>query len=585
MDRAGVDGPPGALVEVDHVSGEMLPTWGPDQHSRWSALVVDPAWPGGTLPACDGDSLRFEVVARREGLARLVLDGGPCDAQAVCAALARADMPVAGDLERGGLAVAGGPRLVPGSARDGTASETADLLGWPEEPVWQVGVGRDDGWNDTAEPPAARAGATGALTAPRLVVSHETARAIGRGHAWILPDEASDSPQRFRPGTLLRVEDRAQQLIGWARAEGDARPAARIWAAGAIEPTAIPSVEARIARALARRRSLLVDVEMGGTNAFRLIHGEADGLPGLFIDRLGPLLRVLVTGRSTEGFRDRALSALHSQLPLTPEGEPWSVLELLHLRAPSEASFDRVRWLAGGPDALAASGLEIDETGFRVFERGLSFAVDPGWDSPCRTRPGFGLFLDQRDNRGRLAIRATRGGRWLNLFAHTGAFSVALLAAGAEQVVSVDLSAPYLHRLQANLEANRERGVEPDRHQSIRSDGRRYLERLAGGLNFDGIVVDPPTAAAAGRRFWSLRRDLEPLLQRCIERLAPGGVLLATQNRSGPPLGLDRALARIAGRADRLVVGLQAAPAGLDHPVLPGFPEGEPFEGYLMELE
>ena len=69
----------------------------------------------------------------------------------------------------------------------------------------------------------------------------------------------------------------------------------------------------------------------------------------------------------------------------------------------------------------------------QVEERGLHFWVDPGWDAPRSPRPGFGLFLDQRENRARLLAAAGRGGRWLNLFAHTGAFSVSLLAAGARE--------------------------------------------------------------------------------------------------------------------------------------------------------
>jgi 23S rRNA (cytosine1962-C5)-methyltransferase len=151
--------------------------------------------------------------------------------------------------------------------------------------------------------------------------------------------------------------------------------------------------------------------------------------------------------------------------------------------------------------------------------------------------------------------------------------------------MSVDLSAAYLKRLEANLSANRDRGVDPARNESVCIDGRRFLETLGSGRRFAGIVLDPPTAAAAGRRFWSLRQDLEPLLRRCVERLDSGGVLLVTQNRNGPPLGLDRILERIAGRARRPIARLESAAAGVDHPGLSGFPEGEPFEGWLMRLE
>ncbi len=140
-----------------------------------------------------------------------------------------------------------------------------------------------------------------------------------------------------------------------------------------------------------------------------------------------------------------------------------------------------------------------------------------------------GFFLDQRENRARLAARA-RGGRWLNLFAHTGAFTAALLRAGAEEVVSVDLSAAWLRRLEDTLARN---GLDASRSRVVRGDSRRVLERLAPEERFDGIVLDPPTAAAAGRRFWSVRRDLEPTVERCLALLAPGGSLLVCRNDRG----------------------------------------------------
>ena len=192
--------------------------------------------------------------------------------------------------------------------------------------------------------------------------------------------------------------------------------------------------------------------------------------------------------------------------------------------------------------------------------------------------------MDQRDNRERTAKSEGEGGAWLNLFAHTGAFSVSLLAAGAERVVSVDLSRPYLERLEGNLIANQGRGVDPTLHQAVRGDVRHYLESLGEGETFRGIVIDPPTAAAAGRRFWSIKQDLEPLLSATIERLEGGGTLLVTQNRSGPGLGLDRVLEALCERAGRPLEQISKAPAGLDHPSRKGFPEGDPFEGWLVTL-
>jgi 23S rRNA G2069 N7-methylase RlmK/C1962 C5-methylase RlmI len=216
-----------------------------------------------------------------------------------------------------------------------------------------------------------------------------------------------------------------------------------------------------------------------------------------------------------------------------------------------------------------------------VHERGLSFIVDPGLGDPERPRPGVGLYLDQRENRARLSLRARDGGRWLNLFAHTGAFSVALLAAGADAVVSVDLSKPYLDWLEENLGVNGDAGVDASRHRSVRRDGRRFLEELPRGERFAGIVIDPPTAAAAGRRFWSARRDLEPLVGEALARLEPRGVLLVSRNQRRARPDLAELVHAAAGARRVALAALEPADPGPDFPRLPGFREGDSFRGVI----
>jgi 23S rRNA (cytosine1962-C5)-methyltransferase len=570
-DRSGVDCPAGARVEISDLPGDWFAASSPELspvfsrpagfHARWIGLIDDPPWPGGLLRMDGKPEVEFRVGERRDGLATIQLDGPACEAETICALLADAGMPLVGDLLGGGLGAEGGLRLV------AVDSGTAAVIDWPEEPAWC----REDHFEKRAGPPSLR-------------VSDETARAIRKGHPWILPDAASDPATRFAPGTFVRIVSREGEALAWGHVEADPRLAARVWATGAADSRQAPSIEARVARALARRRALLDPKDEKRTDAFRLIHGEGDDLPGLIVDRLGPLLRVLVTGRASDLIRERAIAALRAQLPLTPGGEEWSILELLHVRGTGSSLPDRVRWIAGGLEHLAKQDIRLEGGAFRVRERGLLFGVDPGWPTPQRVRPGYGLFVDQRENRARLDPLAARGGSWLNLFAHTGAFSVSLLAAGAARVTSVDLSGAYLERLETNLSFNVDRGVDPTRHTSIRSEGRRFLERLDPEVRFSGIVLDPPTAAAAGRRFWSLQRDLEPILCQCVERLEAGGVLLVTQNRSGPPLGLDRVLERAASRAHRPIARLGSAAAGADHPMRPEFPEGDPFEGWLLEL-
>ncbi len=519
------------------------------------ALVPAPPWRRGAL-AADPGVLRFDVIAQRDAVAELQLLPGTLDPFATREALARAGAAVLGDARFGGRLVEGGLRLFVSRLR--LPSEGLDVAcdpprpWWPDEPVFPAQAGRRG--------PGAE-----------LTVSQATLRAVARGHPWVLADTETGDAGRFGAGALVALRGPAGEFGGLARIEGEGPLAARIWTRATSEREG-GSVEARVAAALERRSRLLAAADAPeGTNAFRLVHGEADGLPGLAIDRLGGCLRVLVTGRACAQVSERAVDAVVHALGGSIGPDP-PVIEVVHLRERPPGALECVRLARG----VLSKELVTQDARLVVREEGLLFEVELGLGDATRPAPTIGLFLDQRENRARLAARA-RGGRWLNLFAHTGAFTAALLRAGAEEVVSVDLSAAWLRRLEDTLARN---GLDAARSRIVRGDSRRALERLPSEERFDGIVLDPPTAAAAGRRFWSVRRDLEPTVERCLALLAPGGSLLVCRNdRGGRPL--VQLVRRAAAAAGVTLADLEPAPPGDDFPPLPGFPEGTPFEGLL----
>jgi 23S rRNA (cytosine1962-C5)-methyltransferase len=517
------------------------------QRREFRALVPASPWTEGVLAAesAGGSALPFRQTARRGAVAELRIEAP--DAEAALEGLARAGWPALGDAARDGAPVPGPPRIR-------CASEPPPAEWWPDESPWLEA--RPDG---------------GPIS---FRISREARRAIDRGHPWLRPDPDCDDPSAFAPGTLvsLRSGD-GGEAAALARIEGPGEVAARVWSRGAARPRDVPSAEARVAAALAARRRLISPPPGGPvTEVFRLVHGEADGLPGWFADRIGPWLRIVVSSRVLDPLRDRLLAALRSQAGALLGFDP-SVVEVLYLRPHPEGRLRSVRHVGGPPVAEP----------LWVRERGLEFEVESGLREPDRPRPGFGLFPDMRANRERAARHAARGRRWLNLFAHTGAFSAALLGAGAEEVVSVDLSAPYLEILERNLDRN---GLLGARHRCVRGEGRRFLEGLPGRERFAGIVVDPPTAAAAGRRFWSVTRDLEPLLEQAFRHLEPGGWLLAARNDRtgrGGARRLEKAVRRAAGRAGERIARVQDAPPGPDFPRLPAFPEGDPFRAVWVQ--
>ena len=518
----------------------------------WHVLVPALPWREGRA-----EGFAYVTVEERGGLALVRLELTGATLAAARAWLAGAGAPVLGDVVHGGILVAGGLRLWPASA-EGARSEAPRASGsrepsedknrpasedmhWPEEPVFAPAAPAPEGV---------------------LRISAGTARALARGHPWVIADRETERGDRFAPGTLVALRSPDGRSHGLARGEGARDLAARVWS----RDSGAASIEARVAWALERRATLLSGQD---TDAYRLLHGEADGLPGLAVDRFGPLLRMLVTGRAALPLRERVHAALlAARLPGLASDPP--LVEVLHLRERPPGALVSVRLVSGALDAIPEPLI--------VREGSLCFRVESGLAEPTRPRPGVGFFLDQRDNRARLAARA-RGGRFLNLFAHTGGFSAALLAGGAERVVSVDLSGPYLADLEANLGRS---GLPLERHQGVRREARRFLAELDPGERFDGVVIDPPTAAASGRRFWSVRRDLEPLAAEALRRLAPGGFLLLTrQDRTGRGRLETLLAAAAASAAVELASSADLAPAS-DFPRLAGFPEGAPFEARLV---
>ncbi|MFW5966525.1 MAG: class I SAM-dependent rRNA methyltransferase [Persicimonas sp.] len=315
-------------------------------------------------------------------------------------------------------------------------------------------------------------------------------------------------------------------------------------------------IDMLVDEAIARRADLIR--ETTATDLYRLIHGRADGLPGLYVDRVGPLLRATVFEEEALAMRERVYQNI---LDFDPD---MMILEVEHLRD--------IRKEETPTAEVVAQGAGYVREGDRVVgvEDGLKFWCEP-WEGV-----DVGFFADQRENRRKLRGLAGEGERWLNLFCHTGAFSVALASVGC-QVVSVDLSKRYIRWLDENFELN---GLSEESNISIAEDARAYLARC--DETFDGIIVDPPTAAHGPEGFWSVRNDYEDLLVDCFELLEEGGTMLVCRNDKSPSTPLDEVVKAAAERAGRTVTFEEAPPAP-DYPRLEGDPESASFEGVWVE--
>lgn len=271
-----------------------------------------------------------------------------------------------------------------------------------------------------------------------------------------------------------------------------------------------------VAAALARRATLLADPQ---TDVARLFNSATDGIDGLVIEKLGPvLIAQLHSGRLQ--LTEDAVRALCADVAQRCRANAVYRKDYPQDRTTSARDLD-----ARHRDPTPWLGEPV-EPEFTVFEAGVRFLVRP-YDGYAT-----GLFLDHRAARAQVRTLAA-GRRVLNTFAYTCGFTVAAALGGAAATVSVDLSKKYLEWGKRNLAVN---GIALDPHRFICSDIFAYYRRaVRQGHRFDLVILDPPTFARRkdARRPFSLLTELEPLVSRALALLDPGGLLHLSVNHRG----------------------------------------------------
>ena len=251
----------------------------------------------------------------------------------------------------------------------------------------------------------------------------------------------------------------------------------------------------------ARKRALIPSISSGETNAYRLLDGEGDGVPGLCID--------VYAGHWLVQTRDIPFpDSLRDRLPDGCLSVWWKAL------TNEESQRDAPIWIAGA-----------GQTSVTGLENGIVYLIDfaSGYSQ--------GIFLDQRDNRAWLRRVCDPGDRVLNLFAYTCAFSVAAGMVNAA-ATSVDLSANYLDWGRRNFAQNAIPCDDGSGHRFFAWDTFDFLKMAKRkGERYQFIVCDPPTFSRnkSGKVF-RVEKDYGNLIARCAEVLAPGGVILCSTN-------------------------------------------------------
>jgi 23S rRNA (cytosine1962-C5)-methyltransferase len=383
---------------------------------------------------------------------------------------------------------------------------------------------------------------------PSAVISARGARRWHGGHPWVFRSDVVQPPDS--PPGAVAVRDQQARALGWALWSPASEISLRLLERN---PDALIHEgwwHARIARAIARREPLAASA-----NAYRLVHGEGDGLPSLVADRFDRWVVVQLLSAGLEAFRDDVVEALRA---LTgAEG----------ILARNDASVRAREGLARLVEPLWG---EVPRE-VEVREHGVRYIAAP------HTGQKTGAFLDQRENRV-LAGTIARG-RALDLFSYHGSFALHL-ARKAEAVTAVDSSPEALERASENVALNGFRNV-----SLVQADAFEFLrERALAGARYDTIVLDPPAFAKNKASLEGAIRGYRDVNLHAMRLLETGGMLYTAScsYHLSKALFLDM-LREAAAAAGRRMVLRAITAQGLDHPEIITIPETGYLKGALLE--
>ena len=395
------------------------------------------------------------------------------------------------------------------------------------------------------------------------------AKPVRQQHPWLFSGAIAEIPDELTNGDVVDVVDASGAWLARGYLNRQSQIQVRLLTWDRNEAVDEAFWRERLAASIARRKSL---PSLDHTNAYRLVHGESDGLPGLVVDQYGDWL-VMQVGTLAIEQRKAMLAEM--------------LRELTGCAGVVERSDFALRRREGLAEATGVLVGEAPPAPLEIGENGLRFQVD------LLGGQKTGFYTDQRVNRQRVAAycgegRGENGARVLDAFAYTGAFGVNTLRAGAARVTFVDASVEALELGEQNLRLN---GFDPEAQtESWAGDVFEVLRdwQRAGtptGEPFDVIVLDPPKFAQSRGGVERALRGYKEINRLALGLLRPGGIL-ATFSCSGLVSAelFQKVLFGAALDAGRDVRIVERLTQGGDYPVALTFPEGEYLKGLICRV-
>lgn len=389
----------------------------------------------------------------------------------------------------------------------------------------------------------------------KLVLKPGREKTIKRKHPWLFSGAVARLDGEVSDGEVVDVVSAGGEVLGKAAYSQHSQITARMWTFDPHQAVDDAYIHKLVHRAVdLRLRSGL----QGFTDAYRLIHGESDGIPGFIADKYADVLVVQVLSAGADVMRGSIISALK---------------EITQLDDIFERSDADVRKLEGLPERVGQLSGQANWSNIQIVEHGIQYQVN------IASGQKTGFYLDQRANR-KIVGNLCEGKRVLNCFCYTGGFSLAAARGGASEVISIDSSAEALETARINSQLNgsgdRLTWLEADVFQSLRT----FRDR---GEQFDVIVLDPPKFAPTASLVHRAARAYKDINLLALKLLRPGGVLATYSCSGGVSADLFQKIvadAALDAHADAVV--LQHLHQDVDHPVSLAFPEGAYLKGLVV---
>ena len=392
------------------------------------------------------------------------------------------------------------------------------------------------------------------ISIPMIRLKPGREKSVHRRHPWVFSGAVESEVDANQPGQTVRVESSSGKFLGFAAWSPESQIRLRFWSFNEQDQIDENFIYHRLKKALSYRCSSNL-----ASNAQRLVHGEADGLPGLIVDQYNQVLVLQILSVGVEHWKKVLIRQL---------------VDLTGLECVFERSDAEVRRLEG---LERQCGLILGKLppNLLIQEHGIEYYID------VENGQKTGFYLDQRANRAKIQ-EISNYKEILNCFCYTGGFSLNALCGGAKFVTSIDSSRQALQMAKMNTKIN---GLPAAKTEWIEADVFKSLRKFRDqGRNFDLIILDPPKFAPTKQNVEKASRAYKDINLLAMKLLNAGGLLASFSCSSAMSAELfKKILASGAEDARQDFSILETFSADQDHPRLLSFPEGEYLKGLLLK--